>query len=137
MLHEAQRKGAPNLLGYARHVRRAPRVRAMRAARCLVLVDVVDRMKTEWRDYRRGLVPREAQAFDAIWERGRGAALHVEAQGRAPSFYDVALGAAAGQEEEMRALRAELARRRDGPTCPTCDAPLVDGPYCSAHGVVL
>ena len=72
---------------------------------------VLERLEAEWRDYRRGLNPREQDAFDALFQKARAHASASSNVGRVDPLEAVLLSMLLEHEMELRMLRTQLASR--------------------------
>lgn len=77
---------------------------------------LLERLEAEWRDYRRGLTPREQEAFDALFQKARGHASASSNVCRVDPLESVFLSMMLEHELEMRALRNEIRELRRGLT---------------------
>ena len=71
---------------------------------------LLDRIEAEWRDYRRGLDPREQDAFDALFRKARAHASASSNVCRVDPLESVLFSIMLEHEMEIRALRAQLAQ---------------------------
>lgn len=71
---------------------------------------LLDRLEAEWRDYRRGLSPREQEAFDSLFQKARAHASASSNVCRVDPLESVLLSMLLEHEMELRALRAQLQR---------------------------
>lgn len=71
---------------------------------------VLDRLEAEWRDYRRGLSPREQDAFDALFQKARAHASASSNVGRVDPLESVLLSMLLEHEMEVRDLRVRVLR---------------------------
>lgn len=69
---------------------------------------LIERIEAEWRDYRRGLTPREQDAFDALFQKARAHASASSNVGRVDPLESVLLSMLLEHELELRKLRAML-----------------------------
>ena len=77
---------------------------------------LLDRLEAEWRDYRRGLTPREQEAFDGLFQKARAHASASSNVCRVDPLESVFLSMLIEHDLELRALRAEVrALRRVDP----------------------
>lgn len=70
---------------------------------------VLERLESEWRDYRRGLTAREQEAFDALFQKARAHASASSNVNRVDPFESALLSMLLEHEMELRALRAQVA----------------------------
>lgn len=71
---------------------------------------LLDRLETEWRDYRRGLTMEAQRAFDSLFQKARAHASASSNAGRTEPMESVFLSMLLEHELEIRALRAEVKR---------------------------
>ncbi|HET6405122.1 MAG TPA: hypothetical protein VFH78_10780 [Candidatus Thermoplasmatota archaeon] len=71
---------------------------------------LLERIEAEWRDYRRGLSPREQEAFDALFQKARAHASASSNVGRVDPLESVLLSMLLEHEMELRDLRMRLVR---------------------------
>lgn len=70
---------------------------------------LLDRLESEWRDYRRGLNAREQDAFDALFQKARAHASASSNVCRVDPLESVLLSMLLEHEMELRVLRERLA----------------------------
>lgn len=78
---------------------------------------LLDRLEGEWRDYRRGLAPREQESFDALFQKARAHASASSNVCRVDPLESVLVSILLEHEMELRALR-ERVRRLEASAAP-------------------
>lgn len=70
---------------------------------------LLDRLESEWRDYRRGLNAREQDAFDSLFQKARAHASASSNVCRVDPLESVLLSILLEHEMELRELRTRVA----------------------------
>lgn len=73
---------------------------------------LLDRIETEWRDYRRGLTMEEQHAFDNLFQKARAHASASSNAGRLEPMEAVFFSILLEHEKEIARLRQQLANMR-------------------------
>lgn len=70
--------------------------------------NLLDRLVSEWSDYRRGLTAREREVFDALWQKARAHASASSNANRLHPMEAVFMSILLEQERELRRFRRTL-----------------------------
>lgn len=70
---------------------------------------LLERVEAEWRDYRRGLSPREQEALDGLFQKARAHASAAMNVCRVDPMESILLSMLLEHEMELRRLRERLA----------------------------